>query len=228
MAESARPRANPRLAALERANLAEWWSIQPGWAPGYVQLLRIGHDAVKRADPGATIVLAGLTDTSWLALSQIYAVRGARRQFDVVGVHPYTRYPQGVVTILGRVRKVMDSAGDRAKPMIADEVGWPASRGLSPENFGFQTTDSGQAKDISAVMPLLATARRHLRLVGFDFYNWAGTDDVGGLGFTFAGLLRLQGDQLVPKPALGSFRRSALALERCRRKATATRCARST
>ncbi len=199
-------------------NLADWWADQPDFAPSYVQLLRVGHDAVKRADRGATVVLAGLTDASWLALAQIYAVPGARALFDVVAVHPYTRSPQGVLSILDRDRATMDGAGDKRKTMLADEVGWPSSLGRNPQRFGFETNEAGQAKNIATVLPLLAGARRRLKLLGFDLYDWAGTEDPNGLEFSYAGLLRLQGDNLVAKPALQAFRQAALALEGCRQK----------
>ena len=57
-------------------------------------------------------MLAGLPNYSWLELGRIYRVPGARNLFDVVAVHPYTKTPQGVLTILG-VRAAGDERGRR-------------------------------------------------------------------------------------------------------------------
>ncbi len=111
--------------------------------------------------------------------------------------------------------------------MIADEISWPSSLGstATSEGFDFATTESGQARDLAKLLPLLARDRRHLRLMGFDYYTWATAEQPGGVAFTYAGLLALRGGRYVPKPALGAFRRAALALEGCRAKgATATIC----
>src|SRR5205085_6557189 len=91
-------------------SIGYYWS-QP-FQLTYVALLREARNAVKRADPTAKIVLAGLANFSWKALAQIYAVPGARSLFDIVAVHPYTAQAQGVITILDQVRQVMDRYGD--------------------------------------------------------------------------------------------------------------------
>ena len=54
---------------------------------------RGGRRRCARADPGATVVLAGLTNRSWIALRQLYKA-GARGLFDAVALHPYTREPR--------------------------------------------------------------------------------------------------------------------------------------
>ena len=55
-----------------------YWSEQP-FARSYVRLLRAAHAALRAADPGATVVLAGLPNESWKALRQIYRPAGAGR-----------------------------------------------------------------------------------------------------------------------------------------------------
>jgi polysaccharide biosynthesis protein PslG len=208
-------------------NISDFWKPQP-FARDYVALLRAAHDAIKHADRGAKVVLAGLANFSWTVLQQIYAVPGARRLFDVVAVHPYTRLPGGVLKILGKVRAVMNAAGDRRKPIVADEISWPSSYGQTNSTDGedFVTTEAGQAQHLARLLPMLARARRRLRLIGFDYFTWAGIEVRGGDVFDFAGLFRFSGAQFVPKPAFYAFRRAALGIERCRVKATiATRCA---
>ncbi len=208
-------------------NLAIFWPRQP-FARSYVSLLRAVHAAVKHADRGAKVVLAGLPNYSWTALRGIYAVPGARRQFDVVAIHPYTRRPRGVLTILNRIRRVMDGSGDRRKGMLADEVSWPSSLGQPGAGFfGLPPTEKRQARNLSALLPLLAAERRRLGLLGFDWYTWTDAEQPGGALFDFAGLLRFSSGRYVPKPALFAFRRVARVLESCGRRAGAsTACGR--
>jgi hypothetical protein len=200
------------------------WPIQP-FARTYVAMVRAARSAIRRADPGAKIVLAGMPNYSWRGLEKIYRVPGARRLFDVVAIHPYTASPQGVLTILRRARAVMRRHRDGRKPLLATETGWPSSFGHSPEHYPFDTTPSGQARKLATLLPLLARNRRALGLAGFDFYAWLDTDS--GHSFNFSGLLRLRGSTITAKPAFAAFRRRALALDGCRVKgALATVCAR--
>jgi hypothetical protein len=205
-------------------DIPSFWPTRP-WPKDYVTLLRAAHAAIKQADPGAKVVLAGLPNYSWLYLKAIYKVPGARSAFDVVAIHPYTAQPAGVITILRLARGVMDAAGDAHKPIIASEVGWPSALGSAMHSFN--TTEDGQARDVSAVLPLLAANRVRLGLLGFDFYSWVGAERKGAPAFDFSGLFRYnaQTGHVVPKPAWPAFRRGALALEGCGAKgALATVC----
>ena len=75
--------------------------------------------------------------------------------------------------------------------MIADEIGWPSSRGQTPHNAGFDfaTTPAGQARNIAALLPMLGSERVKLRLQAFYYYTWIGAEQRNALAFDFAGLL---------------------------------------
>ena len=207
-------------------NIPAFWPLTP-ISRTYMALVRAAHTAIKAADPHAKVVLAGLPNYSWVQLKSFYKVPGARRQFDVVAVHPYTPQPSGVITILKRIRNVMDSNGDRSKPILADEVSWPSSLGKVKGNFDIATTEKGQAKKIGEFLPLLARYRRSLDLVGFDYYTWAGVEVRTGNAFAYSGLFRFAHGSFTAKPAFGSFRKAALSLEACRTKGpVATVCSR--
>jgi hypothetical protein len=207
-------------------NLRYSWTERK-WAPRYVQLLRAGRAAIKGADPGARIVLAGLANVSWADLEQIYRVRGAGRLFDEVAIHPYTKPPEGVITILERVREVMAKYGDRRKPVTVTEFGWPSSKG-KVKGIGVSTDRRGQAARLRKALPLLARHRKRLHLANVYYYTWVTNDRPNNSIFFFAGLRhRLPSGKIVPKPAFRVFRTTALHLEGCRVKASvATRCAR--
>jgi hypothetical protein len=200
-------------------NIYPFWPLQP-FAKRYVALLKAAHDAIKSADPKAKIVLAGMPNYSWLDLGHVYHVKGARKLFDIVAVHPYTKDPSGVITILGYVRRAMSRAGDSRKPLIADEISWPSSQGETNHDTGydFATTQSGQAQNVKVMLPMLEHDRASLGLIGFYYYDWAGEDRPNKLAFDFAGLLHFQDGKFTPKPAFNAFRQAALGLEGCRAK----------
>jgi hypothetical protein len=208
-------------------HFTSYWSEQP-FAPSYVRLLRASHDAIKAADPSAEVVLGGLADFSWQYLAQIYGVPGARTLFDVVAIHPYTGEPAGVIVILKKVRAVMNQFGDARKPILATEITWPSSQGKAPPQFGVSTTESQQAQRLNQVMPLLAGDRTQLGLMGFYWYTWMGNESPSRTpyGFNYAGLLKYVSGNVSAKPALAVFKRWALQIEHCRRKAgNAATCA---
>jgi hypothetical protein len=207
-------------------NLRYSWT-ERNWAPGYVKLLRASRAAIKGVDPGARIVLAGLANVSWADLEDVYRVRGARRLFDMVAIHPYTKPPEGVITILERVRATMARYGDRRKPITVTEYGWPSSKG-KVKGIGVSTDRRGQAARLAKALPLLARNRKRLRIVSTYYYTWVTNDRPNSSIFFFAGLRhRLPSGEIVPKPAFHAFRKVALGLEKCREKGlVATRCAR--
>jgi hypothetical protein len=206
------------------ANLTYYWP-QP-FAKGYVALLRAAHNAIKQADPGAKVVLGALTNTAWKYLAQINHIHGARRLYDVISVNGFTKTPSGVLTYLQLVRRAANAEGEKQKPLLATELSWPSAKGKSPQHFDWNTTEKGQAKNISALLPLLAAHRKALNLAGFDYYTWMGAEYRHAPAFNFAGLLRYRNNgQIQAKPALAAYTKGVLALEGCRRKGSiATVC----
>jgi len=76
-------------------NLAREWGRRPPNAAEYVQLLKASYDAIKRADPQAIVITAGLSPTTDISdnaradltyLREMYAA-GAKGSFDMLGVH---------------------------------------------------------------------------------------------------------------------------------------------
>jgi hypothetical protein len=206
-------------------NLPYDWP-QP-FAKGYVRLLKASYKAVKLADPGAKVVLGALTNVAWQSLGQINKVPGAKRAYDVISVNGFTSTPDNVIAYLQFMRRAANRQGAGSKPLLATELSWTSAKGKSPQHFDWNTTEAGQARNIAALLPLLAAHRGSLNLIGFDYYTWMGLERRGAPAFNFAGLVRLKRNgSVVAKPALGAYRKAALAIERCRRKArVANRCA---
>ena len=143
-------------------NHAGVWSQQP-YARSYVRTLRAAARGVRVADPGATIVLAGLVNRSWLALRQLYKA-GARGYFDAVAIHPYTLEPKNVLRLVELARKELREHGDGRLPIWITELSWPAARTRSARRkisrtFGFEVTPAGQAIRLRRAMKLLVANR---------------------------------------------------------------------
>jgi hypothetical protein len=185
------------------------------FAGSYVALLRVAHAAVRRADPSGKVVLAGFPNYAWTYLSEIYR-RGGRRLFDVVDIHPYTKLLPNVIKFLQLVRARMARAGDRHKPIIVGEFTWPSAIGHHPSQtyFDIETTEGGQARKVGAALPLLAHHRTQLNLIGIYYYTWISQEYPGAPSFAYAGLVAERSNHIVAKPALATFRRSSLNLER--------------
>jgi hypothetical protein len=218
-------------------SLPGYWSIRP-FARAYVALLHAAHDAIKRVDPGATIVLAGLpggrqrfrgepigSNYSWVDLAKIYQA-GGRRWFDVAAVHPYTSLAAGVLRVVQLNRQTMARYHDAAKPILVGELSWSSGQGRVRESNGFlTTTEAGQAQRLQEAFPLLARARRPYRISQVFWFNWLSPPLGSPNAFDYSGLRRLEGDgRIVDKPAFAAYRAAARSLEGCAKGALATRC----
>lgn len=190
-------------------------------APRYGALLRAARGAVKSSDPGAKVVLAGLTNASWTDLQTLYRRGGIRGAFDVVAIHPFTSKPSGILTVARRVRAVLRRNGRAGATLWVTEMSWPASRGrvgAPPGLGGIPTTDSGMARRLTEAFSVLAKARRdrEVSISRAYWYTWASSyrpDRSEGL-FEYSGLGQFEGEVFTPKPALAAYRASAQRYQR--------------
>lgn len=187
-------------------NLTRYW--RGAWADGYVRLLRASHAAVKAADRGAKVVLAGLPNYSWMALMALYQ-RGARGSFDVVALHPYTRKLGNLAPLVEANRRVMRARGDARKEIWITELGWPAAAGRA-RDVGFNVTTAQQTRLLRGAVRELAANRTRLRIGRVLWYSWlsrgAGRTDP----FAYSGLRYLTARGGVRStPALSAFRAAA-------------------
>jgi hypothetical protein len=202
-------------------NIALHWSIQP-FAAAYVATLRAARQGILAVDPGATVVLAGLTNFSWRALARIYA-KGGRGLFDAAAVHPYTAEPANVIRIIRYARRVMRRNGDGSLPIWLTEFTWAAAQGRVDHRTLFHTDDRGQAARLREFMPLLLAARKRLRIQRAYWYTWLSRE--GSEEFDYAGLRRVRDGRRLSAPALRVYRRWARRIEGCAKaRADALRC----
>lgn len=198
-------------------DITKYWSparSQDGWARPYVALLRVAAAAIRAADPGAQVVAAGLTNRSWVDLGKVYAA-GGRGLFDVAAIHPFSRRVSNVVKIVRLTRDAMRRAGDSRARLAITELSWSSGKGRSNFNYGWETSEAGQAARIREVLPALARRRVAWRLEGLWWYTWLSRPLGGNDSFDYAGLRRMGGGStVVDKPALRAWRSTVARLTR--------------
>jgi hypothetical protein len=153
-------------------NLAFYWEPAPDPAE-YAALLVAAYDAIKAADPDATVLTGGLAravdepDGAAVApvtfLEGVYAA-GAADHFDAVAHHPYS-FPALPLQEDGanafaddtpRLHEVMDEHGDRDKQVWGTEMGAPTSGDLSARFVAEYVTEAYEAwRDWSFTGPLI-------------------------------------------------------------------------
>jgi hypothetical protein len=187
-----------------------------GHPHGYARLLKVAYRTIKQRDPGAKVVLAGLTQRAWDQLTFLYRRGRIRRFFDVATMQTFPQTASRAVRATRLFRRALNRAGDRRKPIYITEITWPASRGRTKGiEFQRQETPAGMARRLTEAYSMLARARRPLRLARVYWYTWASQYGRGGSIFNYAGLLRYANRAFTDQPALGAYMRSARRLEGC-------------
>jgi hypothetical protein len=213
-----------RVAAWEIWNEEDtslWWAGAPDPA-AYAALLRASYPAIKAADPGATVVVGGLTGNNYEFLSQLYA-DGAKGSFDAVGVHtdticdvisPYEYLrngPNGPFAhrlnrwaFLGyrTVHEVMVAHGD-ASPIWMTELGWSTYSGVCNSGAWAGQKAGGVTPQDQAAFLLQAyhcLAQDPYVQVGI----WFGMQDAPPFDSP-RGDYGLLSSELAPKPAYGAL-----------------------
>lgn len=111
--------------------------IEYFWCGGtdkeYVQQLQSAYQAIKKEDPGANVLMAGLSGAEWLThrpISQTldsYYQLGIKNYFDVMAFHFYSAlqdydHPQtGLRERIAMVKAIMEKYGDTNKPIWQNE-----------------------------------------------------------------------------------------------------------
>ena len=153
--------ANPDVEQLPIKTWIIWneQNVEFNWRPKpspvqYAKLIKQADLGISAVDPKAKLVLGGMFgypggDLSMKApryLRQFYRVKGVKRHFEAVNVHPYGHggLPD-VKNQIGDLRSVMKAAGDRNAQIYIGEIGW-ASTG--PPRSGLVVGAKGHARSL--------------------------------------------------------------------------------
>jgi hypothetical protein len=161
----------------------------------YGKLVAISYAALKAADPGAKLVLAGMfarplgsrtpsgkhKSLNWYAsdfLAQMYRTNpGIKAKFSGVALHPYT----GSYTLLGpeieEFRKVLALNQDTNKGLWITELGWSSGPPRSDGSNSFAKGPAGQAEQLRKAFTLLKRKQAAWKL---QRLYWFSVDDQAG------------------------------------------------
>lgn len=184
----------------------------------YWRLLRLSAASIRAADPRARIMLTGLFGTPpkpgipmWTFLDKLYALKGAKKLFDGVALHPYSPNLRGIIYQVRRGREIMDRNGDRKTGLWLTELGSGSARRTSaPGGSGRLLLGSGgQARLLRKSFKALITKRKRYRIRGIYWFAWKDVPPgAGGACYLCesAGLFTYQSEA---KPAWRAFTRFA-------------------
>lgn len=192
-------------------NLPVFWHPRPNpWA--YARMVKAVGRAIRRHEHHATIVSAGLPDStqSWPRNYRQYLTAflkaGGGRYVTAVGVHAYSHSVGQFVATLRTVRRILDRHHGRRIKMLITEVGWADAGYPNPHVVG----RTGQSRVITGAYRAVGRLRHRWHIAGIYYYKWRDSrvrrgDPRGNTWGYHTGLLRVNGR---PKPALKAFERA--------------------
>ncbi len=100
----------------------EFWSPAPDPAR-YADLYLAARAAIHASQPGAQVIVGGLTNPGSFLPAMVAARPQLRGHIDGVGIHPYGR-PLVVLSRIRAARATLVSLGMASVPLYATEFGW--------------------------------------------------------------------------------------------------------
>jgi len=191
-----------------------------GYARNYPLLLRSSYNIVKSLDPGAKIVLAGITQRAWEEIELLYQ-HHIKPYFDVAALQIFPQTVRRSVKATALFRDALRARRDGRKPIYLTEISWPASKGRTPGiEYQRQETPAGMALKLGQMYSAMARNRRSLRIAKVFWYTWSSPYGRGGSIFNYAGLQRFDYQSFAAQPALRTYQRAARRLEGCQKTTT--------
>lgn len=178
----------------------------------YGRLVKMAARGVRSQNKRAEIVLGGMFGTpsgkgsmfSWRYLKRLYRVKGIKRFFNTVAVHPYSPNMRGIRIQMRRIRKVMRRNGSGGKGTRVTEIGWGSARG----GHSLLKGPKGQARMLRKSFRLLTRRRGAWNIRGLNWFSWQ--DGSSGCAFCpSSGLFSGPAGDRSPKRSWRAYRRIA-------------------
>lgn len=159
----------------------------------YGKLVKISYTALKAADPGAQVVLAGLfarpkgsrnaagkhKSLNWYAsdfIDRMYKTTpGLKANYSGAALHPYTINARELPEVTEEFRNVLAENKDAGKSLWVTELGWSAG----PKSSGnlFAKGPAGQARELKTSLTMLRNKQVKWKLKSVF---WFSVDDAPG------------------------------------------------
>jgi hypothetical protein len=176
----------------------------------YAKVATLASKAIKRADPRADVVLAGLFGEPTARgvrgmpaatfLDQVYRTPGIKHRFDGIALHPYAIEATELAEMAEEMHAVTVENHDRV-PLYITEMGWGSQNDF--EQVAFEQGIRGQVLQLQAAYGYLLENRRRLNVKGTYWYSWK--DMRGSCNFCDSVGLFRAGPRFKPKPAWHAF-----------------------
>jgi polysaccharide biosynthesis protein PslG len=176
----------------------------------YAKLVTLSSKAIKRSDPGAKVILAGLFGEPTAKgskgmpaakfLERLYAVPGLRNRFDGIAMHPYAVDSETLEELVEGFHEVSVENHDRPG-LYVTEMGWGSQNDFN--TVAFEQGPQGQVRQLKGAYDYLIANQPRLNLKQVDWFSWK---DLRGT-CTFCdsvGFFR-EGPRFKPKPAWRAF-----------------------
>ena len=194
-----------------------FWPTGPNPA-AYTELLRVTAAAIRRIEPSAEVVAAGLSTDALVQgkfLNAMYAA-GAAPYFDTLSIHPYAPDVHSLMLETWAARHQMDAHGDNMKNLWITEFGW--ATGGTPDPI-YSADEACQSALIGATLGQLQAQRESLRLRGMAYFMWndrsLNPNEPDSWAF-HTGLVRQNGSSSPPTRRTRRQRRRSRAAAPCR------------
>ncbi len=176
----------------------------------YAKMLKSTGKAIHAISPRFDVILGGMwgPDSAKKVvlpvrkyLTKLYRVKGIKKTFDSIALHPYSSSADGALDALKVAESVVNKVGDRKVGSWITEIGW-ASGG--PNDEPFNKGKSGQRKILAEAYKGFKKKKRKYNLRGIYWYSWR--DKPGGdLICTWCGHAGLRAENGTAKPAWNAF-----------------------
>ena len=176
----------------------------------YGRLLKLSHQAIKKADHRAKVILGGMPGYSkvhsWTFLKHLYRVHGVKRSFDAGALHPYAPSQHLVAFQVNRYRHVMRRHHDAHTPIWFTEFAWGSGHPDGGINKGLK----GQARNLKKSFRMFVRERHRWHLKRVIWYDWIDPPSRGECGGnSFCDTAGLLFSNYTQKPAYHAFKRFA-------------------
>jgi hypothetical protein len=145
----------------------------------YAKLVMVSGPALKRADPGARVVLTGLFGEPTARgpkgmpadkfLEILYRTPGIKSRFDGVALHPYAVDAETLEELVEGLHEVTLENRDRV-PLYITEMGWGSENNF--QNVAFEQGKQGQVKQLRDSYTYLLENRNRLSLKQVYWFSW--------------------------------------------------------
>ena len=176
----------------------------------YARLLKLSTPVIKRIDPTAKVITAGLFGSpspkgargmpAAQFLETIYKIPGMKPYFDGIALHPYAVDTETLEELVEEFHEVTVANHDRV-PLYVTEIGWGSQNNF--DEVAFEQGIQGQVKELKGAYGYLLENRRQLDLRGVYWFSWK--DITESCSFCDSVGLFRGGPQFKPKPAWRAF-----------------------